>query len=198
VRDEGEDLEALGEELSALVDGELDPEREAQLRARAAREPELARRLESFQRLDAALRALPGSEVSDDLAARLRERIVSEPARVIPLRRRLITWGAPAAALAAGLLLVLVLSRGPGPGEEEATSVPLVRVPVPSPVPAPESAGPEPPSETTGPALDLEFAEVPEEELGVAVELDTLADFEVIEQLELLELLAALDDPEQG
>ena len=41
------------EELSALLDGELDPQREREVRAQLATDPALSRELESLRRLDA-------------------------------------------------------------------------------------------------------------------------------------------------
>jgi hypothetical protein len=75
---------------------------------------------------------------------------------------------------------VLFLARGEGP------------VPIPDPqiARAPASA-PE--------LVETELlASASDEELGIAFELETLSDFEVIEQLELLELMAALESPERG
>jgi len=122
------DLE-LDRELSALVDGELAPGREADLRARLAKEPALAERFAAFQSLSLAMQGAPERAVPADLAARLAARIAEDeevaalpraaddtpPADVISLgerRARLLRIGVPAVvALAAGLALYLVVGR---------------------------------------------------------------------------------------
>ena len=77
--DEHGEVNPADELLSALIDGELDPEAALQLRARIASEPALAARLADFKRVDAAMRAIPAPEVPADLAARTRARIADQP-----------------------------------------------------------------------------------------------------------------------
>ena len=60
--DRQDERERLDAELSALVDGELDDLRAQTLRARIARDEELARRLARFEAVDGALRELPAPE----------------------------------------------------------------------------------------------------------------------------------------
>jgi anti-sigma factor RsiW len=70
---EGRDDEAvLDEELSAFLDGELEPARAEALRARLARSPALAARLAALRRVDDGLRALPARDVPDDLLGRVK------------------------------------------------------------------------------------------------------------------------------
>ena len=42
------------------------------------------------------------------------------------------------------------------------------------------------------------LANAGDDELGIALYYDELADFEMLEQLELLEMLAAIEEAEQG
>ena len=185
---------ALDVELSALLDGELEPEREAALRRRLASDDALAERFDSFQRLDAALRDLPARELPGDLAGRLRERIAAEGARdegaapprsspaalrfAAPRRRgRGLRWGLPAAAaaLAAGVALVVLWQ---GPVDEGTVAL-------------------QPPAQSDQALLE-ELDAAPDEDLALALELETLGDLEVIEDLDLLELLIAAELPESG
>jgi len=162
------ETQVLDEELSALVDGELDPGRAAELRARAARSPELAARLDALRRVDAALRAVPEPAVPGDLLGRVHAAARAQaPRRVAPRsrRRRLFLAGGALAAAAAGLAIWLA------PGVE--TGAP-----------------------GTAPPVDLTSAS--DEEIGLALELETLEDFEVIEYLDLLEGLDPADREGRG
>lgn len=98
----------LREELGALLDGELAPEREAELRARIEREPELARELEALRRTVAAVRGL-GRETAP---AALRERLARpRPARIVAPR----WWLAAAAVLLVAVGAALLAKLGDEP-----------------------------------------------------------------------------------
>ena len=198
-----DELDAL---LSAWIDGELDAGESAAVAERVRRDPELARRVEALRGVDAALRAIPAPEPSRELRRRFEVRLAAEgsPARVVALPRRRLRWAAAAAALAAGLALYWGV-RTPAPGPP----VPEV-VEVPESAPRAEGPGPEPaPAETASPQL----ARVPEAsaaesapvapsadpdpdlaELALALDYELLRDFDVIDQLELLEVLAAYEE----
>jgi len=180
----------LDAELSALADGELESERERALRARIEREPELARRLRSFEQLGASLRELPAPALPADLEARLAARIAvdsRDPNAGTPRQRttRRARWRAPAiaaAAIAAAIALYLVLR----PGAE-----PLVS-------PQRDTRIAEAPTDPVAPEIGAELAEASDEELAIALELELLSDFEVIERLEVLERLAVFEEAEPG
>lgn len=160
--------------LSALIDGELEPGEEAALRAEAARDPELASRLRELERVDEALRALPGPAVPADARSRLRARIREEEAETraaaaeespvrargpgasrAPARPGRRGWIAAGAALAVAAAILLLLLR-PGPGPED-DRVPLAGSDGPPEAPAPL------PVEPTEPSLaadDLEFPDL--------------------------------------
>lgn len=183
--DERSRIDAL---LSMLVDGELDAQEESKLRERIAREPALAERLAAFERVGDALRALPTPAVPADLAVRMRAKLAEQqrretspattataraarrPRRAPPRRSRRV-WAAAAglSAAAAALALYLVLPSG---------------VPLPSPE-VPE-------------AQRSLLASAGEDELGIALYYDELVDLELLEQFELLEILAAIEQAEQG
>jgi hypothetical protein len=91
----------LREELGALLDGELPPEREAELRARLEREPELALELDALRRTVAAVRGL-GRETAPPA---LRERLARPHAA--PVRRARAVWPRLWLASAAVLLVAV-------------------------------------------------------------------------------------------
>ena len=181
------------EDLSALVDGELAAEASAALRERSATEVALARRLAAFEGVGEALQSTPIRPPEDAALERIRRQLAkqtgearSDPAKLgrnarlaLPRRRRALWAGAVGAAVLAASLALLFLVRGEG----------SVAIRDPQIARAPVSV-PEPETEILASASD--------EELGIAFELETLSDFEVIEQLELLELMAALEPPERG
>jgi len=203
---EPEDLLPFEEELSAYLDGALDAEREAQVRAELARSPALAARLAELRELDSRLNALPASPVPGDLRARLQQRIDAEAgaasARAPRASRRRPRWlSAPllaAAAVAAAVALMVLIGRPvadrrptqiadqPVPGgsaHELANPSP----PSPSP-PLPSRAVPTPaPLEPA--SVDLAAAD--DEELEIAMDWDMLEDLDVIEELDLLEEMVA-------
>ncbi len=164
----------LDEDLSALLDGELSPERESELRARIAGEPALAARLAELEGVDGALRAMPTEAPSEELRASLRVSLEGEgtvPAdrlRSLGDRRRLAPgWIGGALAAAAALALYLAVSSGSDFG-----------------------FGPEPAR------IADSLADATDEEIGIALEYETLADLDVIEDLELLELMIELEEEE--
>jgi anti-sigma factor RsiW len=169
----GQPGDVSDEELSALIDGELEPEHAAALRERLGREPALARRLAGFERVDAALRALPALQPAASAQAELRARVGrvgvdGRSPRIAAAGQPRFWAGAAIAAAATGIVFLLL----PGSLPEE-------------------------------PALaDATLAEATEEEIGIALHFETLAEFDVIEDLELLELLdeleAQIEEVERG
>ncbi|HEX5065387.1 MAG TPA: zf-HC2 domain-containing protein [Myxococcota bacterium] len=166
------------EDWSALLDGELEPSREAQMRAHAETCATCAARLASLARVDVLLAGLPVPETRAALLGGLRARIEEEPARTAAptarstpppaRRRRALGWWAAAASAAAALAVYLALPR-------------------PAPVPPPAEVAEEP-------VRDPEFDALPAEEIAVGLELDTAEDLDVIANLELLEAYVALEE----
>lgn len=216
----------LDEALSALLDGELDAAAEAELRARLERSPEAASRLRELEGVDSALRGVPEPEVPGDLLARVHAAARSEsPARTFARgrapggrRRWLAVGGALAAAAAAAL--TLYLAPGTSPPGDSRPPAPVARAPEAPAPPAPQQRTPqerasEPPptrlAEKPRPEGTPEIVEVPQEavaeldlgeasdeELLLAMELETLEDLELIEHLDLLERLDELQGAERG
>jgi hypothetical protein len=138
------------EDLSALLDGELPPERETALRAHVEGCAACARRLAELGRVDLALSSTPLPAVPAQLRARLEQRIAADaapaerasrggPGRAAPPRRRLYVPAAGlAAAAAAALYLVLRPDEPSLPGAGPAQPPVAVIEPVaPAPAPAP-------------------------------------------------------------
>jgi len=201
-------------ELSALLDGELTADAEARLRVRIAGESALAERLAELAALGSQLRELGATESAPARLAAIRagleRRIASEtrsqaPARPVASRgdarsrtgdgrttreRRVWPWAASAAALAAALLLYLLAgpSTESAPGGER-RSAPSIVQQDPASEPGPRDGLAEELGEEVSDGLS-------DEELAIALELETLANYEVIEQLEVLELLALLERAE--
>src|SRR5215213_6040910 len=99
------DVEHADDALSALVDGELDPEEEAAVRAHVDGCPTCADELEGIRRSRRVVRLLPAVDVPEDVTARLLA-IDDGTARrtVVPVvgnRRRLAAAVAVAASVAA-------------------------------------------------------------------------------------------------
>lgn len=244
-----ETLEADAE-LSALLDGELEPATAEALRARIANEPRLAERFAALGALDGELRALaqspPEAVRLERLRAGLEARIAADardprdealPAGAPVFRlSSALRVVVPAAALAAGVALYFWASPPSGPSEE--TGRPIARTAEPLPpstgtgiARAPLAREPLAKSRADQPAgaegrgdvltdgagerlvaadagaaegdLAAPFAPVEgtseedvllgsasEVELAVALDYELLSDLEVIENLELLELLA--------
>src|SRR5437867_4235161 len=102
------------EELAALADGSLAPDRRAAVEAMVERSPELAARLDEQRRAVALVR---NAAESVDAPHDLRARVGVQPRRsraVTAGRRRLVWAGGLAAAAAAALVLVLTLPEGAG------------------------------------------------------------------------------------
>jgi hypothetical protein len=239
-------------DLAALLDGELSPAREAELRARMAERPELAEELALMGEADQQLRELAGLPVSEDRLARMRSGLDAKlaaaaaaprgGATVIALPMRPRWLAAAAAALAAGLALYLATDRPPtpqsAPDVEQLAGTPTAGAEQRIVIDAPPSDSPKPrvpaapvheepalarvpeavvtpaplePSEATelasgqAPVPVVENAAVEpealldiasEEEIAIAIDYETLADFDVIARLDLLELLDDLDTVE--
>ena len=169
--------ETLDQELSALLDGELTPERRTELEQRIEAEPLLAARLAELEAVNDSLRGLEPPGMPANLRARLQERIDSHhPAAALPpiSNRRVMRWGAPlAAALTAALAAGLVAAWLFLPASN--TDVPQIA------------------DEREVPAS---FEEASDDELEIAFELETLRDLELIRDLDLLEALLAIEDAE--
>jgi hypothetical protein len=164
---EDEDRLRYEDDLSAFLDGELDPEREAAVRAALARSPALAARLAELRAVDEGLRGTDAPPVPSDLRARLQARIEAGVRDVPPAgraprrRRRWLSAPALAAAAVAAVLALMLLVRRPGeerppervagertPAVPEAPGLPVPEAPAaPSPPPeriAAPAPGPEP------------------------------------------------------
>lgn len=198
------------EDYSALLDGELPPGREVELRAHLEGCARCRERLDLLARADAALTGLASPPLPADLHARLRGRIArngvvasaSRRAASAPRRGRWWARSAAAAAVAAAaaLALYLVLSSEP-PAPLPAPTPPGPQIAQSTrPGPAGEPAGgPRAPVRVApgGPAAGqpspdagaLEAA--PADDLDLALELDTIEDFDVIANLDLLERMVA-------
>ncbi len=164
----------LDEDLSALLDGELSPQRESELRARMVGEPALAARLAELERVDLALRAMSAEAPSPELRASLRAKLeaaatapADNPRSVTHPRRLLPSWAGGTLAAAAALALYLAVSSG----NDSILDAEPARI------------------------ADV-LASATDEEIGIALEFETLADLEVIEDLELLELMVELEEEE--
>ncbi len=197
---------AYDEDLSALIDGELSAGRETQLRAHIDACARCRGRLEELCNVDLALAsaelpALPAG-LRQQLAARIaRDANQADAApRRAPARRALRRLAAPVAGLAAAAALALALyaTLRPAPTPE----LPLL---VAGPETRPETLEPPPPSvpepaalELAGPpAFDVDAEELdaaPEEELAVVMDLDTIEDYDVIANLDLLERMLDLEE----
>ncbi len=227
-------------DLSALLDGELGPERAAALRAHIAACERCRGQLARLERLDALLAGAPSPAVSASLHARLAARI-AEASRVdtrvrgadaararAPRRSRLSRAAGAVAAAAAGVALYLaVVGREPAPTGGESSPVQIARpqaAPAPAApqiaqrsAPAPGAASapaapraPAPPHREPAAAppvateviarrpepapaapASVDLDSLPDEDLGIALELDTVEDLDVIANLELLELMLA-------
>lgn len=164
----------LDEDLSALLDGELSPQRESELRARMVGEPALAARLAELERVDLALRAMPAEAPSPELRASLRAKLeaaatapADNPRSVTHPRRLLPSWAGGTLAAAAALALYLAVSSG----NDSILDAEPARI------------------------ADV-LASATDEEIGIALEFETLADLEIIEDLDLLELMVELEEEE--
>ena len=205
-------------DLSALLDGELAPERAAELRAHIGACPGCRARLAELARVDTALSAAVLPAVPGSLRARLDARLASTGRGDTPVRRsrrvdapRRAWRGRAAGALAAaaaGVALYLAFATREPARPETAPAPPQVARPLEAaprevpreapqavaklPAPAlPAPAVPRPPPSPAQPPAVLDLATVPEDELGLALEIETVEDLDVIGNLELLELVLA-------
>jgi hypothetical protein len=107
------------EELAALADGSLAPERREAVEAMAARSPELAARLDEQRR---AVEHIRGAAATVEAPAGLRARAGR---RAAPRPRRYVWTGAAAAAVAVAIALVLALPGNVpgGPSVAEAAAL---------------------------------------------------------------------------
>jgi len=188
--------EVADEELSAWIDGELDRQAAARIERQVAADPELRARADAFRSLQQSLRELPPPPRTEARVAALRERVLDAAAAadeaedradrderrsrehddsgatIAPINAR--SWIAPAiAALAAGLAVYFLI---PGPTEV-----------APPPEPEAELA-----------AASIETAT--EEELAIALTLETFSpeDYDVVANLELLELMDRMEGGAEG
>ena len=207
---EPEDQLPFEDELSAYLDGALDPEREAQVNGELARSPALAARLAELREVDARLKALPAPPVPGDLRARLQQRIEAQarPAtgrgRRAPIRRsRWLsepTIVAAAVTAAAVALMVLVgrpvAERPPEPIVEGPAAHQAPRQIVEEPAPQTPTQIVESTAAAEPTAVDLAAAD--DEELEIAMDWEMLEDLDVIEELDLLEEMVAQADRGRG
>jgi len=211
------------EDLSAFLDGELDGEREQEIRAELGRNPTLAARLEALAAVDAELRAIPARSVPDELHTRLRARIAAQTSGVdgpasshrtpastprAPRRRR--RWLGPsavaAAAVVAALAWLVFLARPSGdlPEERFAEEAPQPER-FAEEAPQPERLAEQTPQPERAPALQIEAPEAgPPSRIAESaapaepIDLEDASDEEIElamdwELLEDLELLEELD-----
>jgi hypothetical protein len=122
------------EELAALADGSLPPERQAVVEAHVQASPELAAALDEQRRAVSALRGAAGDV---DAPAALRSRIEAERARRRALRVRRPLGFAIGFAAAAVTAAALVLVGLPGGGPSIAEAADLATKPPTEPAPPP-------------------------------------------------------------
>ena len=200
---------AFDEDLSALIDAELDARRVSEVRSHVAGCVRCAARLEALERVDRRLTEVSPPAVRSDLSERMAARLASE-ARPVPgptppprVRREWRAAGALAAAAVIGLAVWFGLPEDPTRPGPQIARLPDPPEPVPAELaPAREPAGTVLPGERV-----VEFAAAPtpdvgEEELDDAallLAMDELADPDdlgLVANLELVELLVDLGLPE--
>jgi len=187
--------ESYAEDWSAYLDGELAAEREALLPAHQPDCEVCTRRLEALRAADSVLRSELGAlEVPSDLRARVQARIdadtvtslatVREQRGLLTRLRAPIGAGLLAAAAAAAVYLAVSRETPLTPHTEPAERRVAVQSIEPPPPTVPESVGiPETPLDAAS-----------EEELAVALELETIEDLDVIANLDLLEALLLIEE----
>jgi hypothetical protein len=121
-------------DLSALADGTLEPKREASVRGRIDRSPDLTERYERELRAVAALRSTRSDRAPEHLRARIEAQRRAAARRP---RRRVAYGGALAVTAAAAAALILLLPAGtPGaPSVSQAASLALRGPVLPAPQP---------------------------------------------------------------
>ncbi len=211
------------EDLSALLDGELAPERAEEVRSHVAVCARCAARLAAFARVDSTLsRQAAMQPLPVDLEARLRERIDAEEAgRSAPPAQRARAGAAPrrpgrwvpwigAAAAGCAALALFVLLR---PGREDAlrgadgiAQAPAAR-PAPAPAPrvlAERAPAPTPhrveepaPSSPSPSPSDADLADASEDELSLGLELSQLGDDDLHQTVSDLDVIQNLDAVER-
>lgn len=165
-----------GDELSAWIDAELGDRREAEIRTHLDSCAGCAAALDELRGVDLALAGVAPPEVPGDLHDRTIRRIESDA--VVPLKRgsrgRSIParWLAPALALAASIAVYVALT-----GDDSRHELP---------------------QGDAAPVTALALDEISEDELAVVLELDTIEDYDVIANLEVLEHLVALGSLDEG
>ncbi len=204
-------------DLSALVDGELAPEREAEVRAHLGGCAACSERLGALCDVDLVLASIAVPLVPADLHARLAERIARDaatpegrdasrpasgrpqaprpPAVVTPRRpRRWLSRPALGAALAgaAALALYLVVTSVDSSLPLE-TPAPELRVAESAPHRAAATAE----IAEVAPEADV-LAGASEEELAVILELETIENLDLIANLDFLERWVALEEGASG
>ncbi len=128
--------ETYQEDLSALIDGELSSEREAELRGHLGACTGCSQRLEEFRGVNQALAGVALPEVPVGLRARLQQRIQSIPeregvarTRPVPARgRRRFVGPAVGAALAVAASVAVYLAVAPKPASNPSPDERLVAV----------------------------------------------------------------------
>lgn len=210
------------DDLSALLDDELEAGREAELRAHVESCPHCSRVMHELCNVDLALASLAAPAVDSALRGRLAARLAREdapratprPARPAPARRPrrgrvLGLAGALAAAAAVVLVLLLGLPRDvsqPAPPIAQAPAPPAdpgapppeptqtAREPAPAPFPVPEEAEP-PEARLAARSLAPALEGVADEDVALLLELDEVEDLDLIANLDLLEALVDLAPP---
>jgi anti-sigma factor RsiW len=178
--------EPYEEELSALIDGELSSQREAQVRDHLSVCAGCSRSLEALRGVDHALAEIAMPEVPAGLRLRVQAEIQDIPQPEEATRKREVTprrtapsrargrFYRPAAgvALAAAASVVIYLAVVPEPTSDAGFKTPVAAV--------------------VDGASELEAAS--EEELAVLLLLDTIQDLDVIANLEMLERLMVVGE----
>ena len=204
--------------LSALIDEELSASRAAEVRAHLEACASCRSRFAALAEVDLALAGASAPPVPADLRVRLQARLDASPtavparvrdavrARPAP-RRRLVSRPALGLALAAAAALTLylaVVARPPTPtgvDREAQVARETPRAADPAPRAVARREGPALATETEAPRVARVGESTPEardhwsdEEVAVALQLDTISDFDVIANLDALEQLLALEE----
>ena len=111
------DTDPVGEQLSALMDGELPRDQLRFLLRRIDAEAPLAQRWSRYQMTRVVLRRQGGAQLRADFAEVLMQRLATEPAPALAVRRgaRMLRWVGGGAIAASVAVLALVATRPPVP-----------------------------------------------------------------------------------